>query len=389
MIDLKKLIQVEREALISTRRDLHRIPETGFNEEKTSAYVADWLRKAGYQPKTGIAKWGVMAELATGRPGPTVMLRADIDALPVTEATGLPFASTHPGTMHACGHDAHTAMLLVTAKILKSLAPKLRGHVKFIFQPAEEGPMPGGAKPMIEAGVMDNPKVDYAFGCHVWPDIPEGSIGVKTGPLQAATGTFDIKIIGQGGHGAWPHRCVDALEIATQCVSALQRIVSRQISPLNPAVVTVGKFNSGRTHNIIAQEAEFGGTARTFDQEDWDRFPERMEKIVAGVAASMGAKHEFKYTRGYPVLVNDKEMAEVARQCAIEAVGADKVVETTPVMGGEDVAFFFQKARGCYYNIGVWRPGQSGIHSNQFDFNEEVMLLGVEMHCRVTLRMLS
>jgi len=321
------------------------------------------------------------------RPGKTLMIRSDMDALPVTEATGLPFASTHEGAMHACGHDGHMSMVLGAATILNKVKDKLNGNIKFLFQPAEEGP--GGAKPMIEAGVMENPHVDFSVGCHVWPAIPEGSIGVKAGYLMAAMDRFDIRIIGKGGHGAMPHLCVDALEVGTQVVNALQRIPSRQMNPLSPTVVTVGSFQAGSTFNVIPGEAEMRGTTRTFDRDIWSSWPERVEKIVRGVCESMGADYELKYTQGYPPLLNDESMAEVVRKCAADVVGEERVIEPEQTMGGEDMAFYLEKSKGCFFFLGVGREGCAPLHNPEFDLNEDVLLTGVETYCRVAFELLG
>lgn len=315
------------------------------------------------------------------------MLRADMDALPIEEETGLPFASAHKGAMHACGHDAHMAMAIGAALVLGKIKDRLRGNIKFVFQPAEEGP--GGAKPMIEAGVMEQPRVDYAFGCHLWPGSPEGTVGVKAGPVMAAMDRFDIKILGSGGHGAMPHLCVDALEVGTQVVSALQRIVSRKMNPLHPAVVTVGSFHAGKTFNIIAGEAEMCGTTRTFDLEVWDSWEGRIRNILKGVCESMGAGFELNYSKGYPPTINDADMAEVARRAAVGAAGEDKVFELEPTMGGEDMSFYLQKAKGCFFFLGVGRPGCAPLHNAGFDFNEALLLLGVETYCRIALDLLT
>ena len=241
MSDIHQRLKEHRDLIIQTRRDLHRIPETAFTEKKTAAYLERYLSNIDLEIETGIALNGIVAIMKTGRPGPTILFRADMDALPIAESTDhLPFASTHDGVMHACGHDGHMAMVLGAATILNHFRERLCGNIKFLFQPAEEGP--GGAKPMIDAGVMQNPQVDFAFGCHVWPDIPEGTIGVRSGSFMAAMDRFDLIIIGKGGHGAMPHVCVDALEVGTQVVNALQRVVSRQSDPLKPTVVTVGTF---------------------------------------------------------------------------------------------------------------------------------------------------
>jgi len=386
MVDIHKLVSEHKELVINTRRDLHRIPEVGYTEEKTSAYVADFLRREGLEVQTGIAQFGVLGLLKGGKPGPTLLIRADMDALPLQEETGLDFASTHDGVMHACGHDAHVAMGLVAATVLNKIKDKLSGTVKFVFQPAEEGP--GGAEPMIKAGVMENPKVDYAIGCHVWPEIPEGTIGVRSGPFLAAMDRFDLKIIGKGGHGAMPHMCVDALEIGTQVVSALQRISSRHMSPLEPVVVTVGSFHAGTAFNIIPTEAVLSGTTRTFDLDIWHSWGERLEKVIRGVCDSMGADFEFKFSKGYPPTVNDHAMSELVRRCAAEVVGADKVVEPTKTMGGEDMSFFLQQSKGCFFALGVGYEGGAPVHNPKFAFNEDILALGVETHCRAALELL-
>lgn len=386
MIEIKKLVQQHKDLIINTRRDLHRIPEPAYTEEKTSVYVAEYLRKEDLEVQTGIAQTGVVALMKRAGPGRTLMIRADMDALPISEETGLPFASTHGGAMHACGHDAHMAMVLGAATILNKVKDTLNGNIKFLFQPAEEGP--GGAKAMIEAGVMKNPRVDHSIGCHVWPAVPEGTIGVKAGALMAAMDRFDIRIVGKGGHGAMPHLCVDALEVGSQVVNALQRIASRQMDPLDPTVVTIGSFHAGTTFNVIPGEAELCGTTRTFDRDIWTSWPERLEKIVRGVCQSMGADYELKYAQGYPPLFNDESMAEVVRRCAGEVVGEDQVIEPEPTMGGEDMAFYLEKSKGCFFFLGVGREGCAPLHNSKFDLNEEVLSIGVETYCRVALELL-
>ncbi len=387
MMNIKQLAMEHKDLLVNTRRDLHRIPETAYTERKTSAYVADFLTRQGLQVRTGLAEFGVVGLMDTGRPGPTLMIRADMDALPLKEETGLAFCSTHEGSMHACGHDAHMAMCLVAVKLFEQIKAKLCGKIKFLFQPAEEGP--GGAKPMIEAGIMENPRVDYAIGCHVWPDIPEGTIGVRAGPFMAAMDRFDIRIIGKGGHGAMPHLSVDALEVGCQVVSALQRIISRQINPLAPAVVTVGSFHAGTAFNIIPGEAELCGTTRTFDVDLWRSWKDRMEKVVKGVCESMGAAYELTFSPGYPPTINDESMADVVRRCAAGAVGPEKVVEPPQTMGGEDFAFYLQKAKGCFFALGVGRENGFSVHHPKFDFNEDVMVAGVETYGRIGLELLK
>jgi amidohydrolase len=386
-MNIKERVNSYTEQVIATRRELHRIPELGFREEKTSAYVADYLKKEGLRVATGIARTGVVGTLETGRPGPTLLVRADMDALPIHEETGLPFTSGHPGAMHACGHDGHMAMGLVTATVMNQIKDRISGTIKFVFQPAEEGP--GGAKPMVDAGVMDHPHVDYALGCHIWPTIPEGTVGIRAGELMAAMFSFDITIKGRGGHGAMPHLCVDALDVGCQVVAALQRIVSRKMNPLRPTVVTVGRFRAGTAFNVIPETAHLSGTARTFDTTTWRRWPDIIETVVKGVCDSMGAGYEATFEQGYPPTINDVGMAERITRVAGDVVGVDRVIVPDPTMGGEDMSFFLQKAPGCYFCLGAGNDAYAGIHSPRFDFNEEILITGVETYCRAALDLLG
>lgn len=386
-MDIKTRLQPYHPRVVAIRRDLHRIPEVAYTEEKTSAYVADYLKREGLAVTTGIARTGVMGLLETGRPGPTLLIRADMDALPIREETGLSFASTHPGVMHACGHDGHTAMALVAATVLNAMRERFRGTIKFVFQPAEEGP--GGAKPMIEAGVMDDPHVDYALGCHIWPNIPEGTIGIRAGELMAAMFRFDMTITGKGGHGAMPHLCVDALETGCQVVGALQRIVSRKMDPLSPTVITVGRFEAGTAFNVIPETARLCGTARTYDRATWKRWPEIIGRIAGGVCESMGASFSADYFQGYPPLVNDAGMAERLKPIASAVVGEDKVVVPERTLGGEDMAYFLERAKGCFFCLGAGNAAHAGIHSPRFGFNEDILINGVEMYCRAALDLLG
>jgi amidohydrolase len=349
--------------------------------------VAVCLAGEGLEVQTGIARYGVVGLMKSGRPGPGLMIRAEMDALPIAEETGLPFSSVHPGAMHACGHDAHMAMVLGAARILSRMKDQIKGSIKFVFQPAEEGP--GGARPMIEEGMLENPKVDYAFGCHLWPGSPEGTIGIKAGPIMAAMDRFDIRIVGKGGHGAMPHLCVDALEVGTQVVSALQRIVSRQMNPLKPTVVTVGSFHAGTAFNVVPGEAVLSGTTRTFDLDIWNSCEERLKKIVGCVCDSMGATFDFTYWKGYPPTINDASMADLVRRCAEKVVGKDNVFEPESTMGGEDMSYYLEKAKGCFFFLGVGREGSFTLHNSRFDFNEDLLLLGVETYCRLALELLA
>lgn len=387
MDDIKSVIREYREEIVQFRRDLHQIPEPAYTEAKTSEYVADRLTRLGLEVQTGIARFGVVGTRTYSGPGKTLMLRSELDALPISEETGLPFASTHTGAMHACGHDGHMAMVLGAATVLAKLEQELTGRIKFVFQPAEEGP--GGAKPMIDEGVMEAPKVDYALGCHLWPVIDEGEVGVKAGPLMAAMDRFDLTITGQGGHGAMPHLCVDALEVGTQVVNALQRIVSRQMNPLYPTVVTVGQFHAGTTFNIIPGEAHMSGTTRTFDPDIWASWSGRLETIIKGVCTAMGATYQLDYQPGYPVTANDDWMAGQVKKFAGATVGPDKVVIPEATMGGEDMSYFLERSQGCFFFLGVGREGCAPLHNPGFDFNEDVLMTGVEIYCRAALNLLG
>ncbi len=386
-MDFRDIVTRHRDLISTLRRDLHRIPETAFSEEKTSHLVAAFLRDAGLEVETGIARYGVVGHLRGAGPGKTLMIRADMDALPVFEETGLAFASTHDGVMHACGHDGHMSMVLVAARILKELEPHLNGHLKFLFQPAEEGP--GGALSMIEEGVMENPRVDYSVGCHVWPGIPEGTIGVKSGALMAAMDRFELTILGRSGHGAMPHLCVDAIDVATQVINALQRVVSRQMDPIRPAVLTVGTFHAGSAFNVIPEKAVLSGTTRTFDREIWQQFPRQVEKIIRGVCDSMGASYDLNYVKGFPPLINDDHMAALVSRSAEQVVGKIGVVVPESTMGGEDMACFLERSKGCFFFLGVGRKGGASLHNSRFDFNEEVLSLGVETYCRIAWALLE
>ena len=391
MTELKSIVEKHKSTIFEYRHTLHRIPETAFTERKTSAFVEEQLNKLGLEMETGIAKHGLTGLMKGSGPnsetGKTLMIRADMDALAVTEETGLPWASTHQGNMHACGHDGHMAMVLGTALVLNTMKERFNGKIKFLFQPAEEGP--GGAKPMIDAGVLENPHVDYALGAHLWPALEQGLIGVKEGPLMAAMDFFDLTITGKGGHGAMPHLCIDPIDTAAQVINALQRIASRQMSPISPTVVTIGSINGGSSYNIIPDTVNLQGTTRTFDRDTWVSWPKRMEKIIKGVCHSMGAEYTLDYKVGYPPTFNDTEIAALAEECAIRVVGEDKVTVPESTMGGEDMSFYLEKSKGCFIFLGTGQPGCAPLHNSKFDFDENVLLTGVELFCDMALTLLK
>ncbi len=388
MTDIKTMVETERANIVRIRQALHRIPEKGFSEEKTAEFVKTHLSAIeAIELTTGIADTGIIGLLKTGRPGKTLLIRADMDALPIREETGLEFASCHDNMMHACGHDGNMTMVLVTAGILARLKDRLSGNIKFMFQPAEEGP--GGAKPMIEAGIMENPRVDYSVACHLWPGLPAGTLGLKSGVLMSATTLFEIEITGRGGHGAMPHLCVDALDTAGQVVNALQRVVSRKINPMTPTVVTIGSFHAGSAPNVIPETAVLTGTARTFDRKIWQAFPSLLEPVIKGVCQSMGASCKLKVTPGYPPLENDPQMVDRMETTMVKVVDRDRIKTPESTMGGEDMAFVLERSKGCYFFLGTGFEGCAPLHNSKFNFDEEVLLLGVETFVRYALDLLE
>lgn len=378
--------------LVECRRWLHRHPELSFEEVKTRDYVVERLREMGLEPRVGLAETGVTALVVGGLPGPAVALRADMDALPITEATEASYTSENDGVMHACGHDAHTAMLLGAARLLQELRDDLPGQVLFIFQPAEESP-PGGARMMVEAGVLENPKVAAIFGLHVDPFLDTGKIGFKSGPLMAAADKFVVEIIGEGGHGAAPHQAVDAVVVAAQIVTALQSVVSRQVDPLSPAVVSIGTIQGGHRYNVIADRVTLTGTIRTLNPVLRDRIPEMIQRLIRGVTSAYGARFQVEYTRGYPVMVNDPEMTEFARSAAADILGSDAITTIPePSMGGEDFAYFLQQVPGCYAYLGTSRVGATRRfpwHHPRFNIDEEALPVGTAFLAGTAIRFLS
>ncbi|MGN6810564.1 MAG: M20 metallopeptidase family protein [Thermomicrobiales bacterium] len=378
--------------VVADRRYLHQHPELAFQEEQTARFVADRLRSLGIEPQTGVAKTGVVGLLQGRAPGKTVLLRADMDALPIEELNDVPYKSQAPGVMHACGHDAHTAMLLGVARLLTERQDQFAGTVKFVFQPAEEVP-PGGAKPMIEAGVMENPHVDAAFGVHIGQDLPVGTIGVCTGPMNAASDGFVATIKGQGGHAARPHVAVDPIVIAAQCVIALQTLVSREVNPLREAVITIGAIQAGTVSNVIPEDATLRATVRTFDEEVRQHLAERIPALIKGIAVAMRGDADVAYRFGYPSLVNDAAMTDLVREVAREIVGPEKLIEREPGMGGEDMSYFLREVPGCFFRIGSRNPERGliyGHHHPRFNVDDEAALpIGVAAVASVAMRYLN
>lgn len=369
-----------KEELVALRRDFHQNPELGFEEVRTSGIVAAYLEALGLQPRTGIAKTGVTADIVGALPGPTILLRADMDALPITEETGLDFASRSPGKMHACGHDGHTAILLVTAKILVQRRDRLRGTVRVLFQPAEEGP--GGAAPMIAEGVLKDVKA--ALGLHLWLHLATGQVNFCPGPMLAATDEFDLKVVGLGTHAASPHDGVDPITTAAHIVTAAQTMMTRAVDPKQPTVFTITRFHAGTAYNVIPPHAELGGTLRTYNESLRSDCKEKFARLAAATAEAHGASIELAWREGYPVLVNDPVVTGL-----VESVCRD-MLKVAPLeqrpdarsMGGEDMAFYLQEVPGCFFFLGAYNENIEARYSHhhpRFTVDEDALPIGVEL----------
>ena len=373
------------ERISALRRDIHKEPELGFETEKTAQKVLDALDGLPLELQTGVAENGIVATLEGGGDGPTVGLRADMDALPIHEETGLPFASETDGKMHACGHDGHTSMLVGAAHALSGMRDRLNGTVKFFFQPAEEGG--GGGRVMVEEGAADG--VDYIFALHLWPGLPLGTAATKPGPIMAAADAFEMTVKTGGGHGAMPHLSVDAIAVAAQIFTALQTIVSREVDPVQPAVLTVGEIEAGTAFNIIPGEARLGGTVRTLDADLRKSIPGRMEELSRGVANGMRGDIELDYTFSYPVTKNDEAAARRALGVIGGLFGEKHALElTNPSMGGEDFAFFLEKLPGAFIWLGIGEDA-SGLHTPTFAFDEGILPQGAALLTALALETLS
>jgi amidohydrolase len=381
-------VAAEEERLLRTRRDLHAHPELGFQETRTSGVVRERLDELGIPYRAGLAGTGVAAllqgGLAPSGDGPTLLLRADMDALPIHEESGEPFASTVPGRMHACGHDGHTAILLAVAGVLSRRRDRLPGNVKFVFQPAEEDP--GGARPLIEAGVLRDPTVDAAVGLHLWTQLPAGTVGTSPGPLMASADEFTLEIRGRGGHAAAPHVCIDPVVAAAHVITALQTIVSRSTDPLQSAVLTVARVDAGEgAYNVIPDRATLRGTARAFDPAVRAAFPERIERVARGVCEALGATHELRWQPYYPPVVNDPAVAAVVASEARRLLGEDRVFEDVRSMGAEDMSFYLREVPGCFFFFGAANPSKGAAHPHhnpRFRIDEDVLAPAAELLVR-------
>src|SRR5947209_12530423 len=381
----RTLPPVDRATLIATRRDLHQHPELGFEERRTSALVAERLRALGYDVRTGVGKTGVVA--LKGGTGRCVMLRADMDALPVEEANDVTYRSQHAGKMHACGHDGHVAMGLEVARRLAGL--DLPGAVKFAFQPAEE--LSFGADAMIQDGVLDHPSVDAAFGIHLWNDLPTGKIGLMPGAVMASVDEFEIAILGKGGHAAAPHQTTDPVLVAAHLVTGLQSLVSRRRNPFEEGVVSVTQVTAGHAFNVIPGRADLRGTVRTFGGKFYEDAPQLVTDTAQGIARAFGATAEVRYRRLSKPLVNDPPMTELMRSVGEEIVGKNRVIDGVRTMGGEDMSVYLAKVPGAFAFVGSAPPAGKGAphHSPTFDIDEESLTIGAELLTRTVVRYLE
>jgi amidohydrolase len=378
----------DRDRLVADRRHLHRHPELGYQEHRTATTIAERLSTLGYTTRTGVGGTGVIGT----RPGPpdtpSVMIRADMDALPVQEETGLPFASTVPGVMHACGHDGHMAVALAVAERLANI--DLPGGLQFAFQPAEEGG--AGAAAMIRDGALEPTPPDTAIGMHLWSSLPTGTVAVTPGPIFAAVDNFAITIHGRGGHAAAPHQTIDPVVVAAHVITALQTVVSRRRNPVEPTVVSVTAVHGGTTHNVIPERATLEGTIRSYGGTFHDELPQIVRAVADGTAGAFGASIELEYERKYPATVNDADVSALMQSVARTVVGQANVLTDYRVMAGEDMAFFLERVPGCYAFVGCGnaeRGTQYPHHSPKFDLDEEALPIAVELLSRTAVQILT
>ncbi len=363
--------------IIELRRHFHENPELSWEEVKTSQKILEELENMGIETKQ-IAKTGVLGIINGEKEGPVLGIRADIDALPVQEENELEFASKNPGVMHACGHDAHTAMLLGAAKAMVEIKDRI-GKVVLLFQPAEEFIKDSGAKHVVEENVLENEKVDRIITIHIWNPIDSGKVALQEGPIMASADTFKIEIIGKGGHGAQPQQTIDPITIGTLLVENLQHLVSRENSPINPMVLSVTAFNSGNSENVIPEKAVLMGTTRTFDNQKREGFPEIMERVIKGIVEGNRGEYEFTYYSGTPATINDGASVELGRKVIGEIIGEENIVYQDPQMGGEDFAKYLMNIPGCLMFLGAKVPNEDAPHHNpKFMISEEVMKTGAE-----------
>lgn len=363
--------------MVDIRRYLHQHPELSFEETETSKYIGHFYEELGIPYKSNIGGNGVIATLKGGKPGKTIALRADFDALPIQEENDVPYKSKNDGVMHACGHDGHTATLLVLAKVLKTHQENIPGTVVFLHQHAEEQP-PGGAKPIVESGAIDH--VDAVFGNHLWATTEFGKIETKEGAFMAGTDRFEITVQGKGGHGAYPHETKDAIVIGAEIISKLQTIISRGLDPLKTAVITTGQFNAGKSFNVIAEQAELVGTVRYLDKDIQQQVKSKMKQIVEGICQANGAEADFRYYEGYPPVFNHSNETKMIFNAAKNVSEVTGTIEAAPQMGGEDFAFYLENKPGAFFFTGANIPEHTYPHHHpKFNIDERAMPIAAKM----------
>lgn len=382
--------KAENEAFIRNRRWFHQHPEVSGKEKETSAYAAEELRRLGFEVAENVYGYGVVGVLHGAAKGKAVALRADMDALSIEEVNETPYRSQNPGVMHACGHDSHMAALLGAAHLLASHQAELRGTVKLLFQPAEELSPVGGSRGMIAAGALEG--VDAVFGMHVWPDLPHGTVGIKSGALMGASDHFIVTIHGKSSHAARPEMGIDAVLVGTQFVQELQSIVSRQISPLASAVITIGQFHAGTRYNIIADTCRMEGTCRTLDEKVRDYIEKHLRTSLEHVCSGNGATGEFEYQRGYMAVVNDAAMTAHVRKTAVSLFGEGAVEDIqVPSMCGEDFAFYLKEKPGAFFWLGTAKEGTETfpLHNSRFDVDEDILWRGAALLAQTAVDFLN
>jgi amidohydrolase len=389
---INKKVEAIRDRMIKFRREIHKNPEIGGSEEKTSSFVAGILEDNDIEVKRGVAGFGVVGLIRGSANGDTIALRADMDALPIQDNKSVDYASSVPGLMHACGHDVHTAVLMGAAIVLGSIRDRLKGNVKFIFQPSEERPT-GGAEYMIKAGVLENPAPSAIVALHTFPEMEVGSIGHRAGIMTASSDRFRIVVKGKSGHASRPHQTVDAVLVSSMVINTIHHIVSRRTDPRYPAVISIGTIEGGSSPNVIADIVEMRGTVRTLDPKIRDRIPVLIEEVVKGITQTMGAGYEFNYKQGSPSVLNDWTLDQLVKKCAADIVSAQRVHEMPePYMGAEDFAFYSEKVPGVLFRLGTSNKKKgitSPLHSAHFDIDEDAMAIGTSVMSWIAVNYLN
>ena len=371
------------DSMVALRRDFHRHPELSFEEKRTSEIIAQRLHAAGLEVRTGIAKTGVVGVLRGDKPGKTIAWRADIDALPLTEILQVPFTSGTPGVMHACGHDGHTAIAITAAEVLAARRAELPGTAVFIFQPAEE--LLSGAKPMIEAGVLDNPRVDEIYGLHLTTQDPAGKVNIRRGPTMASGDGFAIEVTGKGGHGAYPHLSVDPMTAAAHILIGMQSLVTKEVAAKETVVLSVGQITAGTKNNIIPDKAVMRGTLRTFDMDVREQMLGRLQSFTADMGRAYRTDTRLDLTMGCPPVINPERESELVHRCAADELGEDAVFTGNPVMASDDMSLFLRERPGCYFRVGIspTHSRQVPHHAPEFEMNEAGLPVGLRVALNV------